>query len=79
MEGFPLYGGRISPDIAEGFPLLSWKDLGNCGSISPRIVEEFPPIRGRISPGDIHDSKGRQDHGRVAGALARTSRRSYSC
>jgi hypothetical protein len=53
MEDFPLYGGRISLGGAEGFPLLSWKDFGNCGRISPLIVEEFPPIRGRISPGVI--------------------------
>jgi hypothetical protein len=50
MEDFPLCGGRISPGVAEGFPLLSWKDFGGRGRISPRIVEEFPSIGGRISP-----------------------------
>jgi hypothetical protein len=53
MEEFPLHGGRISPPIVEGFPALSWKEIGSRGRISPRNVEEIPRYRGRISPAGV--------------------------
>jgi hypothetical protein len=50
MVDFPLNGGRISPPNVEGFPSLSWKEIGDGGRISPDYVEEIPPLSWKNFP-----------------------------